>query len=74
MSNPRWAIARSALRAMLSADPLPVLGFLDRAFAPTARSVSAAGGLGDLEILVGDLNGRGHGNDFGDHGAGSSIQ
>jgi hypothetical protein len=48
--------------------------FLDRAFAPTARSVIAAGDLDDLEIFVGDLNGRRHRNDFGDHCAGSSIQ
>ena len=36
-------------RVMLSAVRFPALGFLDRAFAPTARGVIATGDLDDLE-------------------------
>jgi hypothetical protein len=44
-----------------------MLGFLDSAFAPIARSVSAAGGLGDLEILVSEADGRAQVSNRGNH-------
>jgi hypothetical protein len=48
-------------------DLLLAGGFFTEAFAPTPRGQSPARLLDDLEILVGDLNGRGYADDPGSH-------
>jgi hypothetical protein len=45
--------------------PLPVLGFVDRAFAPTPRGVRAACGLSYIDIFVGEFDGRREGHAIG---------
>lgn len=54
--------------------PLPVCGLINRALAPTPRSITPACALCDLEVFVGEINRPQHARDLGKDRGVASIQ